>query len=138
MNRTDLHHLAELRLKESKVLLDANCFEGSYYLAGYAVECAIKACFARKTEPHDFPDKRAVEKIWKHDLRELISAAGLAEEWDKELKSNRTFNGNWTVVKEWSEEKRYTGRISEGDARDLLKAINDPVGGVTTWLKKFW
>jgi len=28
MNRTDLHHLAELRLKEAKVLLDAGCFEG--------------------------------------------------------------------------------------------------------------
>jgi hypothetical protein len=54
MNRTDLHHLAALRLKEAKVLLDAGCFEGSYYLAGYGVECAIKARFARKTEPHDY------------------------------------------------------------------------------------
>jgi hypothetical protein len=29
-----------------------------YYLAGYPVEFALKACIAKSTERHDFPDKR--------------------------------------------------------------------------------
>jgi hypothetical protein len=138
MNRADLQHLSELRLKESAVLLDAGCFEGSYYLAGYAIECAIKACFARKTEQYDFPNIKAVDKIYKHDPTTLISAAGLEEDWDKELKSNKAFNANWAIVKQWSEQKRYTAKTAETDARDLLNAINDPASGVLTWLKKLW
>lgn len=83
-------------------------------------------------------DKRAVDQIYKHDPTELISAAGLEKEWDKELKSSKAFNRNWAVVKEWSEQKRYATKIAESDANDLLSAINDPGDGVITWLKKLW
>ncbi len=138
MNRADLQQLANLRLKEASVLLDAGCFEGSYYLAGYAIECGMKACFARKTEQYDFPNRRAVDQIYKHDPTELISAAGLEEEWQKELQSNKAFNENWAVVKQWSEQKRYAVKIAQSDAKDLLSAITDPSSGVITWLKKLW
>ena len=138
MNRADLQHLANLRLREASVLLDAGCFEGSYYLAGYAIECGMKACFAKKTGQYDFPNRRAVDQIYKHDPTELISAAGLGEEWQKELQSTKAFNENWAVVKQWSEQKRYAVKIAESDAKDLLSAITDPSSGVITWLKKLW
>lgn len=44
MNRVDFRQLAGLRIAEAKVLLDNNLYAGAYYLAGYAVECALKAC----------------------------------------------------------------------------------------------
>ena len=138
MNRTDLQYLAELRVKEAGLLLGARCFEGSYYLAGYAIECAIKACFARQTQQYDFPVKGAVEQIYKHDPTVLISAAGLKEELEKEIQSNRAFRANWAVVKQWSEQKRYAVKVAESDAKDLLAAISDLSDGVLTWLKKFW
>jgi hypothetical protein len=47
MNRNDLQNLSRLREKEAKVLLDNGCFAGAYYLLGYAVECALKACIAK-------------------------------------------------------------------------------------------
>jgi hypothetical protein len=56
MNRADLQALADLRVKEATILLDANCFEGAYYLLGYAIECALKACIAKQIKQHDFPD----------------------------------------------------------------------------------
>jgi hypothetical protein len=31
--------------------------EGAYYLAEYAIECAFKACIAKRTQQHDFPEK---------------------------------------------------------------------------------
>src|SRR5439155_18484686 len=57
MNRADFHKLTEIRMREAKVLLARKCYEGAYYLAGYAVECALKACIAKRTQAHDFPPK---------------------------------------------------------------------------------
>ena len=41
MNRSDLQKLAEIRVQDSEVLLGACRWAGAYYLAGYAVECAL-------------------------------------------------------------------------------------------------
>ena len=57
MNRLDLQQLSDLRIGEAKALLAQGFPEGAYYLAGYSVECALKACIARRTREHDFPDK---------------------------------------------------------------------------------
>ncbi len=76
MNRDDFQKLAELRLKDGKALLDADRFQGSYYLVGYAVECALKACIARQTKQYDFPAKNA-DKLYTHDLNTLLKSAGL-------------------------------------------------------------
>jgi HEPN domain-containing protein len=46
MHRNDLMRLSRLRIREARVLLEAGEFPGAYYLAGYAVECALKACVA--------------------------------------------------------------------------------------------
>lgn len=57
MNRLDFQRLAELRLSESTALLAAGFPDGAYYLAGYAMECALKACIAKRTREYDFPEK---------------------------------------------------------------------------------
>jgi HEPN domain-containing protein len=56
MNRYDFQKLARIRLEEAKVLLRHGKYEGCYYLCGYAVEFALKACIAKMTERYDFPD----------------------------------------------------------------------------------
>ncbi len=50
MNRTVLQLLTEDRLKDAGVLLANGRYGAAYHLAGYAVECALKACFAKLTE----------------------------------------------------------------------------------------
>ena len=59
MNRTDLQQLADVRIAEAHALLTlaVPMSDGAYYLAGYAVECALKACIAKTVNQHDFPDK---------------------------------------------------------------------------------
>ena len=57
LNRDELMRLANERLKDTGALLEANRFEAAFYLVGYVVECALKACIARQTREHDFPDK---------------------------------------------------------------------------------
>jgi hypothetical protein len=75
VNRSDLQRLAELRLSDAQALFDAHAFEGAYYLAGYAIECALKACIAKRTREFDFPDKREVERSYTHDLERLMEVA---------------------------------------------------------------
>ena len=67
MNRAGFQHLAELRLREAEALLAAGLPDGAYYLAGYSVECALKACIAKRTREHDFPEKESKD-FYIHDL----------------------------------------------------------------------
>jgi HEPN domain-containing protein len=76
VNRKELRALAATRLKEAKILLGAGCPDGAYYLAGYAVECALKACIAKQTQRHDFPEKQIVIDSHTHDLTKLLDPAG--------------------------------------------------------------
>ena len=68
MNRVDLQALSETRIREAKSLLAAEFMDGAYYLAGYSVECALKACIAKQTQEHDFPDKKLVNESHTHNL----------------------------------------------------------------------
>jgi len=59
MNRKGLQDLAIVRLKEAKALLDQGFHDGAYYLCGYAVECALKACIAKISgRQFAFPSKK--------------------------------------------------------------------------------
>lgn len=66
-----------MRLREAKALFKAGEYSGAYYLAGYAIECGLKACIARGTQRYDFPDKEHAIKSFVHNPTELIKAAGL-------------------------------------------------------------
>jgi hypothetical protein len=138
MNRSDLQTLADIRARESKVLLDNGCSHGAYYLAGYAIECALKACIAKQVNRYDFPDKNLANKAFTHDLTALVQLAGLKAALDAESASSRPFDLNWTVVKDWSEQKRYESVISLVEARDMYSAVVDPTNGILPWLKNYW
>jgi HEPN domain-containing protein len=66
MNRADLQRLSRLRIQEARSLFKLKHYSGAYYLAGYSVECALKACLARDTPRFDFPDKELVLKSYTH------------------------------------------------------------------------
>src|SRR5262249_955863 len=107
------------------------------YLAGYAIECAIKACIAKQTKRHDFPDKEIANKCYVHKLEPLIVLAGKSVELDIESKIDPAFAVHWTVVKNWSEQSRYELH-AEKKARDMVLAVSDKKHGVLRWLKQHW
>src|SRR5215467_1091815 len=107
MKRRDLQVLASLRLKEASALLKARCWEGAYYLGGYAVECGLKACLASRTERYDFPDKDRVNASYTHNLEKLVALAGLKDELETARAVHPELHANWTIVSEWSEQSRY-------------------------------
>ena len=138
MNRSDLQRLAELRIAEAKVLLENNCWAGAYYLAGYAVECALKACIAKATRQYDFPDRRMANASHTHNLSSLARTAGLEEIIKERAALEAPFDDNWTAVRGWSEEARYWSEISEQRAMALYGAVVDPEYGVLPCIKKWW
>jgi HEPN domain-containing protein len=98
VKRKEFQELAALRLKEARLLLKANCPEGAYYLAGYAAECALKACIARRIERFEFPDLNKARESWKHDLSALAKTAGLEKDLAGALKRDPELNLNWQIV----------------------------------------
>jgi AbiV family abortive infection protein len=137
MNRTDLQNLAEERLADAKGLLANGRFGGAYYLAGYVIECALKACIAKLTKSEDFYDKDLAKKIFVHDPARLAHEAGLSAVIEERKRNDAEFNKNWTLVNEWSEESRYE-RHSMQDAREILAAVSDPNHGVLQRIKQYW
>jgi hypothetical protein len=136
MNRGDFKRLAELRLREAAALLRSRHFSGAYYLGGYAIECALKACIAKKTKRYDFPP-RSVQEYYSHNLVQLVRAADLDTELEKSINSDVIFRDYWLIVRKWSEQSRYQLN-SRTDAQDLLKAIGDHNHGVLPWIQSLW
>jgi len=137
VDRRDLQELSKVRLKEATALLRLGLFDGAYYLAGYAVECALKACIAKGTQRGEFPDKKKVESSYSHNLRELIRVAGLDEARLEQADKDPDFRTNWDVVLSWSEQSRYRRHRPES-AQTLLGAVGDRRHGVVSWIKLQW
>ena len=143
MNRIGFQQIAEVRLRESKALLDAGFPDGAYYLAGYAVECALKACIARRTQQHDFPDKKLVDKSYTHDVEKLLDAAGLKDNLAKDIGGNKRLEMEWEFVKSWSEQSRYVLLEGEDSERKksaflMIFSVESEGGGVLRWIKQYW
>jgi HEPN domain-containing protein len=134
VNRTDLQKLADMRIEEAEILLKARKYAGAYYLAGYAVECGLKACLAKTVKRHDYPDKQRVQQWYTHKLEDLVRFAGLKPALDADPDLSR----NWGIVKDWDEQARYERKTTRAEAQGLYNAITDPTHGVLPWIKAHW
>jgi HEPN domain-containing protein len=138
VNRLELRQLAEDRIADAAVLLAAGRWSGAYYLAGYALECGLKACIARLTNQDDFPrDRKFVEECYTHNLEKLLKAAGLKAALDADTSANPALAGNWGVANEWEETSRYAQK-TQVEAQKLYDAITNDPDGVLPWIRLRW
>jgi len=137
MNRADFQQLAELRLREAQALLAAGLPDGAYYLAGYSVECALKACIAKRTQLNDFPEKKLVNDSHTHDLGKLLNLAELKDELNAVIVNDPAMESALDRIQEWSETSRYQRKKAQ-EATALLKAIEDEEGGLLPWIRLHW
>lgn len=138
MNRLDFQVLAEARVIDAEALLAAGRWSAAYYLLGYAVECALKACAAKQFRDDEVPEKTIVNAFYTHHLDKLLDISGAKAAHQIHASNNAQFQGYWNAVRDWNESTRYDHSISEAKARDLIIAVADPVTGVLTWLKTQW
>jgi HEPN domain-containing protein len=137
VNRTQLQQLAEERVRDAEALLNVGQWSGAYYLAGYAVECGLKACIAKLTNMHDFPNKDIAVKSHTHKIESLVEVASLKNDRDVDAIANAALGANWLIVKDWDEKARYQ-QWTEPQARKLFDAVSHPTNGVLTWIKGRW
>jgi HEPN domain-containing protein len=137
MTRRDLRELALLRLNEAKTPLRNGHYDGAYYLSGYIIECALKACIAKRTQRHEFPDKKTADASHTHGLEDLLRVAQLSDVHREQARANLAFEANWNLVRDWSELSRYR-RHSREAAEAILSAVSDKRHGVLKWIKQHW
>ncbi|MGH9448116.1 MAG: HEPN domain-containing protein [Terriglobia bacterium] len=124
-HQDDWRKLCDTRIEDAEVLLRNGRYDAAYYLAGYAVECALKARIIRVLQGY-FPPK---ENLYVHKLTKLLEAAELGDE----LQRDPVFEAQWDTVKDWSEESRYE-TYDKRAAENMLEAAR----GVVKWTKRYW
>ena len=137
MTRRDLQQLSKIRLKEAKTLLENGLWDGAYYLAGYSIECALKACIAKATQRFEFPEKKRVDSSHSHNLLDLMRIAGLEQALIQAERDDPQFRTKWETVRAWSEQSRYKKNSAES-ARELLAAIDEKGNGVMKCIQPHW
>jgi HEPN domain-containing protein len=133
-DRDTFQILAETRLAEATLLLENGQPSGAYYLAGYAIECALKAIIASGFRANEIPDLKRVRGIYTHDLSDLLSIAGLKAALEDEVDADAEMSERWSIAKDWSEQARYQ-IWTEELASAMLGAIGGD-GGLLGWLLK--
>jgi hypothetical protein len=139
VNRADWQHLAEVRIAEAEALLALvpPRPDGAYYLAGYAVECGLKACIARAYNQYDWPEKQFVSDCHTHNLLNLVRLAGLEAAKNAARAANPALAVNWSIVKDWNEQSRYqTHALIK--AQRMIEAVSHAADGVLPWIKGHW
>jgi hypothetical protein len=141
MNRRSFQKLAEARLLDSKALLKAKRYDAAYYVAGYTIECALKACIAKRTRLYDFPPKESRD-FYIHEIETLLNLAGIAKSFQQERTNDAILAQHWEIVKDWKPgDSRYDLRGAKEAAKaakGLLSAIEDRQHGVLQCLSKYW
>jgi len=139
LDRVTFQAIAQVRIEEAESLLTAmpSRPDGAYYLAGYAVECALKACICKGYAQHQWPEKVFVLDCHTHSIEKLLGLAGLESLRKAAMAANPQLGQNWLIVKDWNENARYL-QHSIPVAQRLVAAINHAQDGVLTWIKAHW
>ena len=116
----DLRSVAEARLRDAQVLLQEGRYDGAAYLAGYAVEIAIKARICQTLGWTGFPESRrefeGYASFKTHDLAVLLHLSG------QESAILERYKEEWDRIVAWTPEERYSsvGSVEELTAHERV------------------
>src|SRR5437660_412014 len=142
VDRKKLQTLAKVRLKDAKALLGRKRWSGAYYLSGYVIECALKACLLRHLGESAavFGDPTYVKRLadcWTHDLVKLVNLAGLDADFGAARGANAALDTFWTTARDWTETSRYEEKAEAGATRGS-EAVSDNTDGGVRWIQRRW
>ena len=137
LSRQLLQKLSLGKIEDAALLFEAERWSSAYYLAGYAVEFALKACIARRFAAEAIPDKKFVLAVHSHSLKELVGLAGLKAELLTHEGKDSHFAANWGITAQWLPDTRYE-QTDKASAQYLIEAIRQPDHGVLKWIQIYW
>jgi hypothetical protein len=140
--------VAERRFGDAECLLDSEDSEranGAIYMAGFVVECLLKALLVERHPNLGKPldpaklsssDREVFEALYSHDLDDML---GFLPEFEKKLSGIKTTSGQdaWKalndICEEWAVFIRYSPSFAKMDnARRYLETVRE----VKKWLKE--
>jgi HEPN domain-containing protein len=125
MKGTAFEQVARRVLANARFLLRHQRWHSAIYLAGYAVECRLKAAICRVKGLATLPPEYQT-----HDLRALLRATGWQEEVTRDRALLQAFE---EVVKFWQVEIRYAAKpYGRSEAMSFFAAL----GRLMTWLER--
>lgn len=119
----DLRAIARARLRDAQVLLRARRFDGAYYLAGYAIELALKTRICRTLKWRGFPESasefKGLQSLRTHDLEVLLTFSGV------EARVKAQCSTEWNVVVKWNPDRRYQaiGEATRLEAANMVTSV---------------
>lgn len=132
-----LKKLISKRLIDSKVLLNNRRYFASIYIAGYALELALKYRISLLMQfSNGFPEDRTEFNIYYTDTSKILLRATIRELRDirhhnllvllrysgEQINIEANFTTEWNYVRNWNPEMRYTNPIIRKQrAMDFLK-----------------
>lgn len=128
--KTDLIKAGIHRLKDAWQLLESGRLRGAMYLAGYAVECKLKA---RLLDQHRVVTLAELERVLQRKMRrriglyihDLNGLGSLLAGWNR-LSGFPAFQRCWKVALSWSVEWRYAREHAlVQEARAFLSSIEE-------------
>lgn len=139
MTRTEWQRKARDFATSARTLLLNGQYDGAYYLAGLAVECALKARIARRFRANAIPDKKLVADIYRegHQIGRLVIHAELTGLLDTEVRRSAEFEANWIIVRAWDIDARYK-HWSAVQARDMVESVTKRGTGMLSWIGRHW
>ncbi len=118
------HEQAARRMVTDKVA----AAQGHWH-AGIAVECALKAYIMRRERLNGWPSKEARPELYTHNLRTLLSVAGIT------LSSRDPVGPSWSVVLQWDRNQGYDPKpMPRRFAQGMVDAAFGERGAVT-WIR---
>lgn len=132
-----LEKLSIAKLSDAQLLFESERWANAYYLAGYAIELAFKACLAGQFIANAIPDRKLVMDLHTHDLSKLVSLTGLQTELKQRQDQDVEFALNWGLTAQWKPDSRY--ELNDMSAADyLIHAVGNDAHGVLPWIQTFW
>ena len=137
-NLEDFLVLRKRYLNSAEVLFDFGHYDVAYYLAGYSVECAIKAVICKRIRPNEFPPPNVNSSHYVHDIKQLIKTAKLEDDLNYDMDRYSDLKMSFMVLKDWNpKDLRYeSSSMSKGMAKNYIDEVKNEKGFVI-WLNKY-
>lgn len=131
---SDLIRIGRARLREARILHEAGQYAGSVYLAGFAVECALKFAIC-----WTLGWRRLSGTFKTHDLEALLLHSGLEKTLRSDPAMNETFGkitGLWSVEGDDSVRYQNPREFNRATSEGFLAWVAEPEEGFLPWLRR--
>ena len=137
-NYEDFKILSDRYRKSAESLFNAEQFDVAYYLAGYSVECLLKAIICKRLGPNEYPPSNVNSTHYTHSVEQLTKTAGIEKDLEFEKGKSSELKKSYMVLKDWDPKiLRYdSSSLGKEKAKNYVDEIKNEKGFIV-WLNKY-